>query len=160
MGDYSLSGRSRDIAMWYCHVIHTDVTKATESRKLPLQHVDIVIYGPKSIAFSIGDILVSGKIFLQHPTHQDPNTEYKNPQVLDFEELCKKFGTINRPKANKSTLNLTLEAGVHNHEIPDHAQRDQQTYRDRAERVFNQLTRYKSLQKVGTDIKIKTPLLS
>jgi hypothetical protein len=52
-----------------------------------LVHVNINIYGPRSMATSVGKELSSHKVWLQKPDHFKRQLSYDNPQMLRFPDL-------------------------------------------------------------------------
>jgi SWI/SNF-related matrix-associated actin-dependent regulator of chromatin subfamily A3 len=122
--------------------------------------VDIVIYGSPEIRKSVGRLLSAARIYLQHPCHQDPNTEYDNPHYLDLTDLSTTSTLPRRISGSHTPLDVSEtpttssgEPGEGNITIGDALQ-------TKLTRVFNSLTRYKTLKRLEADIKITTPFLS
>jgi SWI/SNF-related matrix-associated actin-dependent regulator of chromatin subfamily A3 len=120
-------------------------------------HVDIVIYGLPEIGTSVGCLLSSARIYLQHPCYQDPYTKYANPHFLTLDDL---FITSTHPspvsgRRSQRNDSWTLTRSTGNSE--DSSMRE--AFQTEIAKVFSSLTRYKTLKRLEADIKITTPLL-
>ncbi|KAG4433274.1 hypothetical protein IFR05_011244 [Cadophora sp. M221] len=145
------------------------LSTSTGSKISPEQHgkgsskvyilVDIVIYGSDSIRNSVGTLLSCAKTYLQHPCFQDPNTEYDNPHVLDLSRLFRS-SSLSTPNSTetKPALVISSDVGVPSVLLTDSDHANDQL-KSNLSRVFNSLTRFKSLKRLEADIKVTTPLL-
>jgi hypothetical protein len=137
--------------------------KSLSSLRPSFQLVDVVIYGPKAIRNSVGQILSSAKAYLQHPSHLAVNTEYDNPHILIVDDL-RKFSTQSSPLMPRTSI-PNVDAGT---ETPSQDRGSSQIVgKDQAnseghgdiDRLFETLTRFKSLKRLEADIRITTKLL-
>jgi SWI/SNF-related matrix-associated actin-dependent regulator of chromatin subfamily A3 len=62
------------------------IGKANRQRDSIMQ-VDINIYGPATVREQVSQSLSSDRLYLQHPKYRDPDFEYNNPHMLDYEKL-------------------------------------------------------------------------
>jgi SWI/SNF-related matrix-associated actin-dependent regulator of chromatin subfamily A3 len=120
--------------------------------------IDIVIYGPGVLRDSVGEVLSNARIYLQHPCYQEAGTEYDNPHFLKLNALNSNLKhsedslTISSPPLESSTLSIAdedLSIDV----------KTQAQLRRRLVKVFENLTRYKKLERFEADIRITRKLL-
>lgn len=62
------------------------IGKAKKERDSIIQ-VDINVYGPAHLRAQVGQSLSSDRLYLQHPKYRDPDFLYKNPHMLDYQDL-------------------------------------------------------------------------
>jgi hypothetical protein len=118
--------------------------------------IDIVLYGSRVIRDNVGEVLSDARIYLQHPCHQKPGTEYDNPHFL-------KLTVTSLPQSESSTGNRSLPSDISILSIPDENAdsevKTQAQLRNRLAIAFENLTRYKKLEYFKADIKITRKLL-
>ncbi|KAH6647230.1 SNF2 family N-terminal domain-containing protein [Truncatella angustata] len=77
--------------LYFEAIVGTDTLRETIGRAAKpseaLVRVNINVYGPPSEADDVGARLSEHKLWLQKPDHLFRDIEYKNPQVLEFEDL-------------------------------------------------------------------------
>jgi SWI/SNF-related matrix-associated actin-dependent regulator of chromatin subfamily A3 len=129
-----------------------------DAGKERFMQVDIVIYGSPEIRKSVGRLLSAARIYLQHPCHQDPNTEYDNPHFLDLTDLST-TSTLTRGISGSHTPLGASETLMTSSGEPGESSTMGDALQTKLARVFNSLTRYKTLKRLEADIKITTPLL-
>jgi hypothetical protein len=128
---------------------------ADKDRFMP---VDIVIYGSPEIRKSVGCLLSSARIYLQHPCHQDPKTEYDNPHFLNLTDFST-TSTLSRPISGAHTPLEISETPIASSGESSGDMRMAEALQAQLAKVFSSLTRYKTLKRLAADIKITTPLL-
>jgi len=129
---------------------------ACQDRFMP---VDIVIYGSPELGKSVGRLLSSARIYLQHPCHQDPKTEYENPHFLNLMTLSTTSTSFRSGSGAQTPLKNSETS------IADSADFNEditmaEALQTKLAKVFGSLTRYKTLKRLEADIKITTPLLA
>jgi hypothetical protein len=120
--------------------------------------VDIVIYGSPEIRKSVGCLLSAARIYLQHPCQQDPNTEYDNPHFFNLTNLST-MSTLPRSMSGSQTPLDTSETPTTSFGESSEGMTIEETLQSKLSKVFNSLTRYKTLQRLEADINVTTPLL-
>jgi SWI/SNF-related matrix-associated actin-dependent regulator of chromatin subfamily A3 len=120
--------------------------------------VDIVIYGSPEIRKGVGRLLSAARIYLQHPCHQDPNTEYDNPHFLNLTDLSTMSTLPHSTSGSQTPLDTSETASTLFGESSED-RTIEETLQSKLSKVFNSLTRYKTLKRLEADIKITTPLL-
>jgi SWI/SNF-related matrix-associated actin-dependent regulator of chromatin subfamily A3 len=120
--------------------------------------VDIIIYGSPEIRKGVGRLLSAARIYLQHPCHQDPNTEYDNPHFLNLTDLST-MSTLPRSTSGNQTPLDTSETPSTLFGESSQGMTIEENLQSKLSKVFNSLTRYKTLKRLEADIKITTPLL-
>jgi hypothetical protein len=123
-----------------------------------LMSVDIVIYGSLDIRKSVGHLLSSARIYLQHPCHQDPNTEYDNPHFLNLADLLI-ASALPSPTSRSLTPLIDSEPPIITTVESSKDLIIGEALQTKLDKVFNSLMRYKTLRRLEADIKITTPLL-
>ncbi|KAH7336623.1 SNF2 family N-terminal domain-containing protein [Rhexocercosporidium sp. MPI-PUGE-AT-0058] len=139
------------------HKFLTEKTATTDRHYyLP---VDIVVYGSATASKSVGKLLSSARIYLQHPRYQDPDTAYDNPHVLDLAKLFANSGLTTPSRTGTHTPNTYMTANsTKPKEKVDNDHTQLQLYQ-KISRVLGSLTRYKSLTRLEADIKVTATLL-
>ena len=133
--------------------------KDAKGQKKQFLELDIVLYGSDAVRNSIGTLLSRARLYLQHPCFKDPDTEYDNPHVLDLTNLFAESG-VSTPEnlgAKVPTI-IPSDLSIHSSGDQDSVSANEEL-RNKLSRVFNSLTRYKSLTRLEADIKVTTPLL-
>jgi SWI/SNF-related matrix-associated actin-dependent regulator of chromatin subfamily A3 len=122
--------------------------------------VDIVVYGQKPIRHSVGHILSSARMYLQHPCHQDPNTYYDNPHFLKAADISTSSGMVVKALSgiHASAGDSDIEAMSPDDKIPEDDLPANVRFQRKIDGIFNSLTRYKSLKRLEADVRITTPL--
>jgi SWI/SNF-related matrix-associated actin-dependent regulator of chromatin subfamily A3 len=123
-----------------------------------IMSVDIVIYGSPEIRKTIGHLLSSARIYLQHPYHQDPNTDYDNPHFLKRTDLSIASALPTPASGSRAPLNDSDPPLIPTGE-PSQDLIEGKAHQTKLDKVFSSLTRYKTLKRLKADIKITTPLL-
>jgi hypothetical protein len=122
--------------------------------------VDIVIYGSLEIRKSVGRLLSSARIYLQHPCHQDPNTDYDNPHYLNLTDLSSTSTLFRSVSGTHTPSEITKTPVVSSAESSeDMTMAEADALRTKLAKVFSSLTRYKTLKRLEADINITTTLL-
>jgi SWI/SNF-related matrix-associated actin-dependent regulator of chromatin subfamily A3 len=137
------------------------VTRELKVDKCLYLPVDIIIYGSKAIRSSVSQLLSSEKIYLQHPCHQKPDSEYDNPHFLDLTKLFAGSGRSNtsRSGTHTSLVSATTSVGISMSEVDEDVS-TQNRLCSKLTNVFRSLTRFKSLKRLEADARVITPLLS
>ncbi len=120
--------------------------------------VDIVIYGLQEIQKSVGGLLSSARIYLQHPYHQDSGTEYDNPHFLNLAELSTAFNLPHSISRNHTPLKQLETSDISPDEPRDNNPMGE-ALQTKLTKVFGLLKRYKTLKRLEADIRIASPLL-
>ncbi|KAH9212709.1 SNF2 family N-terminal domain-containing protein [Leptodontidium sp. 2 PMI_412] len=122
--------------------------------------IDIVVYGQTAIRQSVDHILSSSRLYLQHPCSQERNTLYDNPHFLKEEDMVSTSGRslhldkFDTSKDDDSEVDVLLPT----EEEIDGSLNSSMRALPKIARVFNSLTRFKSLKRLEADAKITTPL--
>jgi SWI/SNF-related matrix-associated actin-dependent regulator of chromatin subfamily A3 len=107
---------------------------------------------------SVGDLLSSARIYLQHPCCQVPDTDYDKPHFLKLTGL---------PSSNRQHVDSRLASSITlgdshlhveaNDSIAEVSKQDE--LRRTIGKVFESLTRSKKLNRIEADIRITRKLL-
>lgn len=73
----------------------------------------ISVYGSESLFEAIGDILSNNKIFLQHPQHNEPHVQYKNPHFLTIPSQASNLTTVRIPDQVMDEVTTLFEQVEH-----------------------------------------------
>lgn len=134
--------------------------KKTTADRTSYLSVDIVIYGSTTVRRSIGTLLSSARIYLQHPCYQDPNTEYDNPHVLDLTKMFANSGLSTPSRSGNQTPNAYVNAVTFSRNENVDSEDSQSKLYQKLSKVFGALTRPKSLKRLEADIRVTTTLLA
>lgn len=133
----------------------------SKSEKKIVLQVDIVIYGGEDNKLIVGQHLSNSKIYLQHPCYQDPDTRYDNPHVLAITDLLasSSLATSTTPSTTQTPVkdaeNILWNADA----SLDDTTESQDVLERQMGKVFESLTRFKSLKRLEADIRVTTQLL-
>lgn len=121
--------------------------------------IDIVLYGSRIIRDSVGEVLSNARIYLQHPCHQESDTEYDNPHF--FLKLTAVHPALQHSEESLASRPSPLENSVLDEPDEESAKelKTQAQLRGRLVKVFENLTRYKKLERLEADIRITRNLL-
>lgn len=155
--DLSIMKSCRFEAYYSKNIQKLSIAKEKAERNMYLL-VDIVLYGSTAIRKSVGRLLSTARIYLQHPSQYDSNTDYDNPHVLNLTELLAKSGFSTPSLSGTQTPTITTDTVDLTSEVTEENEQSQQL-QSKLSKVFNSLTRYKSLKRLEADIKVKTSLL-
>jgi SWI/SNF-related matrix-associated actin-dependent regulator of chromatin subfamily A3 len=118
-------------------------TKATDA----LVRVNINIYGPPHRADDIGSQLSDNKLWLQKPEQPIAHVEYKNPHILEFEDLDTSL--------IEQTIN-TVESGGGSRPVP---RTEEEHLRQTVAEVYSSTRRQDELTQRSASERIRTPML-
>lgn len=135
----------------YCSVDkwNTWSRNMTKSAKDAYMLVDINVYGPEEVRDVVGQLLSSSHLYLQRPSYLDGGTFYDNPHFLKIPGIAPDFGTIDREALH---ADATTESEVSTTSTRIHIDETMSA-------IFDSLTRFKCLEEVEADARIKTSLL-
>ena len=106
--------------------------------------VDINVYGPRSLADDVGEVLSMGKAFLQRPDHHHRRFPYENPHVIKFTDADAP-APINDVQPQNATNSQPKSAA--------------EKLQDVVSQVHRSLHRSENLQRAEGDQRLKTQLL-
>lgn len=122
------------------------------------RYIDVIVAGPKDISDTIGTLLSTKKIFLQHPEMKQlmQYAEYENPHFLRFDNVPRRL-IMDSEEPNAShfdeVYSLDMDWDV------KHDMRFQPKLQNKVTKILNSLTRCRNLKKIEADLRIITPLL-
>ena len=124
--------------------------KRAQSAKDTYMSVEINICGLQTVRNTVGQILSLSHTYLQHPSYLDEDVLYDNPHFLRIPGIVPDIGALDRVASehyvtteneeSKTSTRIQIEEAI--------------------SAIFDSLTRFKCLEKLEADHRIKTPLLS
>lgn len=135
-----------------------------KTEKVVFLNVDIVIYGTQTCRISAGRSLSSARIYLQHPSRQDNDTEYDNPHFLRLVDLFAS-SSLSSPSISRTLTPINDKAAsdtgnaIPRKENQDKSFTAEALFQTKVAKIFGSLTRSKNLKRLEADVKITTPLL-
>ena len=131
--------------------------KEAKTNKIILPLVDIVVCGLRVIRNSVGDLLATSHIYLQHPCHKEAEIIYDNPHFLEFKDSTPGSGMIST--SNAQDMPTTRFGAIIAYDSkPQEISPETQLHHKVAE-VFSSLTRFKHLTRLEADIRITARLM-
>ena len=136
----------------------TSLENKSKAEKNLFLLIDIVIYGSSVLRDGVGEVLSNARMYLQHPCHQEAGTEYDNPHFLKLNAV---HNTTKNFEDSVASSLLPLDSSQLHIADEDSSieVKTQAQLRRRLVKVFENLTRYKRLERLEADIRITRKLL-